>query len=115
MEELAAEILTDKQQIIELDRKRNCNREALRALKHKKKADKSWLCFGNTFLKLSDSSAKNMIEEDQKTVNEEISSLRTQLKPKVTKLHELEGLPDFKGFNLSAMSGEDMDFVAGIK
>ncbi|KAK3716098.1 hypothetical protein QZH41_019638, partial [Actinostola sp. cb2023] len=77
--------------------------------------DKSWLCFGNTFMKLNDSSAKQMIEEDQKNVNEEMSSLRTQLKPKVAKLHKLEGLPEFKGFGLSAMSGEDMNFVAGVK
>jgi len=29
---------------------------------------------------------------DQKNVNEEMSSLRTQLKPKVAKLHKLEGV-----------------------
>jgi len=28
---------------------------------------------------------------DQKTADEELSSLRTQIKPKVAKLHELEG------------------------
>ncbi|XP_031569390.1 p53 and DNA damage-regulated protein 1-like [Actinia tenebrosa] len=115
IEELASEILSDREQIVELDRKRNSNREALRALKKKSQGEKSWVCFGNTFMKLSDSKTKEMLEQDQKNVNEELENLRKELKPKVAKLHELEGLPEVKGFNLSSMGSDEMEFIAGVK
>jgi len=112
LEELAQEIMEDKHQIIELDKKRNTNREALRALKTKDttgvKTSKSWVCFGNMFLKLPSSNVQTMLQQDQKNLDEEISRLRKDLKPKVSKLHELEGLPEVKGFDLTALTQDDL-------
>jgi len=44
---------------------------------------------------------------DQKNLDEEITRLREDLKPKVSKLHELEGLPEVKGFDLAALTQDD--------
>jgi len=112
LEELAQEIMEDKHQIVELDKKRNTNREALRALKKEDssglKTSKSWVCFGNMFLKLPNSNIQSMLQQDQKNLDEEIGRLRKDLKPKVSKLHELEGLPEVKGFDLTALTQDDL-------
>jgi len=108
--ELAEEIMEDKHQIVELDKKRNANREAMRAVK---KGDtncvtKSWVCIGNLFIKLPNSNVQAMLQQDQKNLDEEITRLREDLKPKVSKLHELEGLPEIKGFDLTALTQDDL-------
>ena len=57
VELLAEDVLADKQQIVDLDKKQNLNREALAAL-HKEilappySKDKAWLNFGGMFLKM---------------------------------------------------------------
>lgn len=109
LEELAEEIIEDKHQIVELDKRRNTNREAERALKKldTKLASKSWVCIGNIFVKLPNSHVQEMLQQDHKSLDVEISKLRSDLKPKVSKLHELEGLPEVKGFDLTALTQDD--------
>ncbi|KAJ8041964.1 p53 and DNA damage-regulated protein 1 [Holothuria leucospilota] len=111
LEELAEEVLTAKQQIVDLDKKRNQNREALRALQNKRKASskesKEWVCFGNTFLKLPHCKTEEMLKEDQKQLDTEIEKLRDELKPKVKRLRDMEGLPDVKGFDLKSLTKEE--------
>ena len=57
VELLAEDVLADKQQMVDLDKKRNSNREALAAL-HKQtlappySANKVWLNFGGMFIKM---------------------------------------------------------------
>lgn len=88
---VASEILSDKQQITELDAKRNQNREAIRQLKSSAVDKKSWMCFDNTFLQLGSGKCLKMLEEDQKMLDLEVNKLREGLKGKVTILHEMEG------------------------
>ncbi|XP_074617991.1 p53 and DNA damage-regulated protein 1-like [Acropora palmata] len=109
LEELAEEIMGDKHQIVELDKRRNTNREAERALKKldTKLASKSWVCIGNIFVKLPNSHVQGMLQQDHKSLDVEISKLRSDLKPKVSKLHALEGLPEVKGFDLTALTQDD--------
>jgi len=61
LEQAAEDILTDRQTIIDYDRKRNANREALR---HLKKTDdkKTWMAMGNTFFKLEKPTAEDLIK-----------------------------------------------------
>jgi len=99
IEELAEEILVDRAQIVDYDRKRNNNREALTAIK-KEPANKHWFCIGNSFIKISHEHSKSILQNDQNFMDKEISMLQDGLKPKVCKLHELEGRSDVKGFNL---------------
>ena len=102
IEELAEEILTDRAQIIDCDKKRNSNREALRALNKTPSGGKEWVCYGNLFMKIPNKQAVDLIENDQNKLEKEITTLHDGLKPKVKKLHELEGLPDVSGYDLKA-------------
>ncbi|XP_068696866.1 p53 and DNA damage-regulated protein 1-like isoform X2 [Montipora foliosa] len=117
LEELAEEIMGDKHQIVELDKRRNTNREAIRVLTKMdaKFAKKSWVCIGNIFVKLPNSHAHEMLQQDQKNLDGEISNLREDLKPKVSKLHELEGLPEVKGFDLTSLTREDLQNLQILK
>eukprot|EP01117_Protostelium_nocturnum_P010781 TRINITY_DN3883_c0_g1_i2.p1 TRINITY_DN3883_c0_g1~~TRINITY_DN3883_c0_g1_i2.p1 ORF type:complete len:133 (-),score=32.70 TRINITY_DN3883_c0_g1_i2:111-509(-) len=97
---LAEEILIDKQQIIDFDRRRNTNREAYRQLMDAKKKPvqfqdkKMWLCMKDMFILLPSSKAAEFIEKDQKNIDEEINSVRDQLKVKMSKLSDIEGTAD---------------------
>jgi len=91
-EQLGEEILTDKQQIVDMDRRRNINREAWRAIKTEQKV---WLCTGNTmFIQMPSSKAKGILEKEQHILDEEINKLRDQLKVKTSKLNEIEERTD---------------------
>ncbi|XP_072051875.1 p53 and DNA damage-regulated protein 1-like [Amphiura filiformis] len=106
LEELAETVLSDKQQIVALDRKRTKGLEALRAL-----SNKAWVCFGNTFIKMPQSKAQGLLKEDQKNLDEEIDKLRNDLKPKVSKLRDMEGSKEVKGFDLKALSKDELQAV----
>ncbi|KAK3586685.1 hypothetical protein CHS0354_039154 [Potamilus streckersoni] len=108
LEEVAEEILADKQEMIDLDKRRQKTREAVRALQKDKKIQKTWVCFGNTFLKLSTQQTKKLLEKDMRQIDDEIDEIRHNLKPKVNKLRDLEHQDDIKGFNLRPLSKEEL-------
>ncbi|KAG9353328.1 hypothetical protein JZ751_017905 [Albula glossodonta] len=90
--ELAAEdVLSDKQQIVDLDIKRNRNREALNALR--------------------DDSPQS---EDQAQLDKELSDLRKRLKAKVNHLNDLQGKPELRGYSLSPLSSDEMKAINSI-
>ncbi|XP_053555569.1 p53 and DNA damage-regulated protein 1 [Bombina bombina] len=112
VEEKAEDLLGDRRQIVDLDIKRNQNREALRVLyKDPSVPDKVTVCFGSMFLSLPKQKTKEMIERDQKQLDEEINQLRTQLKIKLNTLYEAQGQPEIKGFNLSPLTHEEMSAI----
>ncbi|XP_074928521.1 p53 and DNA damage-regulated protein 1 [Chelonoidis abingdonii] len=101
--------------IVDLDLKRNQNREALRALqKDPDPSDKAMVCFGNMFIQLPKSKAKDMIQKDQEHLDEEINQLRKELRVKVNRLFEAQGKPELKGFNLNSMTHEEMRVINQI-
>ncbi|KAI8640961.1 hypothetical protein BD408DRAFT_223466 [Parasitella parasitica] len=61
-EHLAEEILVNKQAVVDYDRKRNSNREALSSLK-KTHDTKTWTFFGDMFIKLPTEKTKALIEK----------------------------------------------------
>ncbi|XP_072370687.1 p53 and DNA damage-regulated protein 1 isoform X2 [Scyliorhinus torazame] len=92
VEELVESLLADKQQIVDLDVKRNRNREALRSLQNNtEQSDKVMVCFGNIFIKFPKSRTRDMIRKDQEQLDEEIHKLYNQLKVKVNRLNEAQG------------------------
>ncbi|XP_065920807.1 p53 and DNA damage-regulated protein 1-like [Dysidea avara] len=107
-EAVASEILSDKQQIIELDAKRNQNREAIRQLKSASANSKAWVCFNNTFLQFKSQKCLEMLEEDQKLLDSEINKLHDGLEGKVSALREMEGSDPLKGFNLKGMDRSEL-------
>ncbi|XP_054880422.1 p53 and DNA damage-regulated protein 1 [Poeciliopsis prolifica] len=115
VEEAAEDVLTTKQQIVDLDMKRNSNREALRALRHDMAdTEKVKLCFGNMFLKFSKSKAREMIEKDQEQLDKEISDLRRSLKAKVNCLNEMQGKPELRGYDLCPLSTEELKAINSL-
>ncbi|RMB95735.1 hypothetical protein DUI87_27848 [Hirundo rustica rustica] len=115
VEELAEDVLAARQQIVDLDVKRNRNREALRALhKDTEPDEKATVCFGNMFIELPKAKTREMLRQDQEELDEEINNLRKELRVKVNRLYEAQGKPELKGFNLNPMSAEEMKLINRI-
>lgn len=99
--------------MVDLDRRRNSNREALRALESQAKehykgdASKTWLAMGNSFFRVPNKNASTMLRGDQTSLDLSVNKLRTELKDKVNRLRELEGKEELKGFGLKALSREE--------
>lgn len=117
IERSAEEVLTAKQEIVDLDRKRNSNREAIRALEkeaktHYKGSDsKCWLVMGNSFFKLPNRNAVNLLKKDQQQLDLAVNTQRSELKEKVWRLREQEGKEELKGYGLKALSSEELSSV----
>ncbi|XP_041852332.1 p53 and DNA damage-regulated protein 1 [Melanotaenia boesemani] len=115
VEEAAEDVLTTKHQIVDLDTKRNRNREALNALKHDMSdSDKVKVCFGNMFIKFPTSKTIEMIQKDQEQLDQEINDLHKALKAKVNRLNELQGKPELRGYHLSPLSSGEIKAINGI-
>ncbi|XP_015254726.1 PREDICTED: p53 and DNA damage-regulated protein 1 [Cyprinodon variegatus] len=115
VEEAAEDVLTTKQQIIDLDLKRNQNREALSALKHEvSDSEKVKVCFGNMFIKFPKSKTREMIQRDQEQLDKEISDLRKALKAKVNSLNEMQGNPELRGYSLSPLSAQELKAINSL-
>ncbi|GAB6029379.1 p53 and DNA damage-regulated protein 1 [Chamberlinius hualienensis] len=113
IEDLANDILTDKEEIVNLDRLRNGNREALRAMSKPQFSDeKSWVCLNNTFIKLSKATVQKIIFTDQTKLNAKIKSLRDGMKDKVSQLNEAEGKdPEISKWKLETLSKDELKAV----
>merc|ERR1712168_347879 len=119
VETLAEDILADKHSMTELDRRRNKNREAMRQLMNeqkeakgkKQKPTKTFVCLGDIFLKLPTAEVLPILEDDQKKLDDEISKLRDNLKPKMQKLRQLEKKPELKGFDLTPLQPTEMHLL----
>ena len=120
LERCAEEILSSKQEIVDLDRKRNSNREAIRALEkeaktHYKGSDsKCWLAMGNSFFRLPNRNAVSLLKKDQQQLDISVNTQRSELKEKVGRLREKEGKEELKGFGLKALSSEELTAVNGV-
>jgi len=96
VEKVADEILLDKAELVQMDKRRQENRQALRNLQkyHNTNNDimskKVYLSFGRTFVRLPTDKARKLIENDQQVLDEEIRQTRAGLRPKMEKLYELE-------------------------
>ncbi|XP_007443876.1 p53 and DNA damage-regulated protein 1, partial [Python bivittatus] len=115
VEALAEEVMAARQQIVDLDQKRNQNREALRALsKEVDCPEKVTVCFGNMFIQLPKTKTQDMLQRDQELLDEEITKLQKELKVKVNNLLEAQGKPELKGYNLKPLSAEEMWFMRKV-
>ena len=97
-------MLADQQQVVELDKRRQTNRQAIRAVKNEKEQRKMWVMMGNEFVKVEKNVLESWLEGDQNVLDKEINSIRDELKHKVQALKQLEGEEIPKGFFLNAMS-----------
>ena len=120
IERSAEDILSKKQEIVDLDRKRNANREAIRALEKEAKAhykgdeSKCWLAMGNSFFRLPNKNAVSMLKKDQQQLDLSVNKLRSDLKDEVNDLRDKEGKEELKGFGLKALSDKEFSAVNGV-
>ncbi|KAL1425599.1 hypothetical protein MTO96_019028 [Rhipicephalus appendiculatus] len=113
IESTAETILADKEQVVELDRRRQKNREALRALKQlEEDVHRPWVCIGNMFMKIPRHRTKELLEQEQEKLEDEIGSLRKKLKKNVQSLREMEGRSEVQGFSLEPLSREEMQAIS---
>ena len=113
-ENLGEEVLADQQQVVELDKRRQTNRQAIRAVKNEKEERKMWVMMGNEFVKVERKVLESWLENDQKVLDKEINSIRDGLKSKVQALKQLEGEEIPKGFFLEAMSKNDLSNIGSV-
>ncbi|KAL7754506.1 hypothetical protein RI367_000491 [Sorochytrium milnesiophthora] len=92
---LAEQILTDQQSVVDYDRKRQSNREALQQLSRQTRGDtarpRAWINLGDLFIRLDAPVAQKMIEKDQRHLNVEIDRMREGIKEKAKELEVLQG------------------------
>lgn len=62
IEEKGVEIITDRQEIIALDKRRNDDRVGMRALQ-KQEVDKTWITVGPLLLKMGKKEAEDLLKE----------------------------------------------------
>lgn len=106
VEKLAEEIISDKHEIIMLDKRRNQNREALRDIT-KSRQHKCWVTVGSVLIKHNVEATKSLLEADQKQLHIDINKLRSNLKVKVCQLRDLEMQPPVPGLMLVPMSRQE--------
>ncbi|XP_076177513.1 p53 and DNA damage-regulated protein 1 isoform X1 [Ptiloglossa arizonensis] len=113
VEEKAGEILTDRQEIVALDKRRNSDRVAMRALQEEK-CKKVWVTVGPLLLKMSSRTAEELVAKDQRECDVEINKLQSDLKIKVNELRDLELNPPVSGSMLQPMSRKEMSAINQI-
>lgn len=117
VEELAESVLSTKQHIIDLSKRMNSNREALAALGKNKvlcpplSRNKVWVNMGGMFIKFKKVEITDMLRKDQKEIEQEISSSRKSLLPKVNKLRDAQGDEMLRGFDLAPLDLKELTKV----
>lgn len=110
-ERIGHEIMSIRSQIISLDGQRNKNREAIRAL-NRIHDQKMWLMTGNLFVKTPVTTAKSLIDQDQKDVEKTINELQNLLKDKTDQLKRLEGCEPVP--SLKPLSRQELRSLSGV-
>ncbi|KAI8909276.1 hypothetical protein DFJ77DRAFT_471980 [Powellomyces hirtus] len=116
LERLAEDIMIEKQLIIDLDRRRNDNRVALRSLSTTTAPKKSHFFAGGLFIRLPTPTVQKLLTKDQTNIDGEINRLRDSMKEHARELEALEsGAGNVKrnrGFALKGMRKEDLSSIA---
>eukprot|EP01130_Rhizamoeba_saxonica_P007513 TRINITY_DN3038_c1_g1_i1.p2 TRINITY_DN3038_c1_g1~~TRINITY_DN3038_c1_g1_i1.p2 ORF type:complete len:119 (-),score=31.81 TRINITY_DN3038_c1_g1_i1:450-806(-) len=106
IEAIAEDILTYKQQLIDMDKKYHKNREALRQqMRDTSGKDHSWMIAGSFFIKRPNATITSILKNEQESILQEKERIRDIVREKTILLHELEGRSaEVAGFNLNPVS-----------
>ncbi|KAK3907305.1 G patch domain and ankyrin repeat-containing protein 1-like protein, partial [Frankliniella fusca] len=113
IEEQAQEILSDREDIVALDKQRNQNREAIRAL-HKQDKTSAWITVGPLLVKMPIKKVSDTLNKEQVRLDVEVNRLRSDLKVKVNKLRDLEHSSPVPGLMLNPMSRAEMNAIGQV-
>lgn len=124
---MADQILQNKQEMVELDKRRQSNREAKCSLE-KSTDKKAWVTVGPILVKMTKERGEKLLEKgmrhlvkcevsapklwivsiaDQQTIDIEINKLRSEQKILVGKLRDLEYQSPLKGFDLKPLDRKE--------
>ncbi|XP_055687514.1 p53 and DNA damage-regulated protein 1 [Lutzomyia longipalpis] len=106
-ERVADKILVNKQEIIDLDKRRQANREALRELR-KSQEGKHWISVGNLLVEMPRKKAEELLVKDQGVIDSDIERLRNEQRKLVNELRDLEHLSPAKGFDMKPLARDEM-------
>eukprot|EP01126_Amoeba_proteus_P028302 TRINITY_DN27939_c0_g1_i1.p1 TRINITY_DN27939_c0_g1~~TRINITY_DN27939_c0_g1_i1.p1 ORF type:complete len:138 (-),score=31.25 TRINITY_DN27939_c0_g1_i1:75-488(-) len=114
LEKLAEDALLDKHHLIELDQKQQHNRQAVRQIMNINQDKQVWVLGGSFFFRERCCTLQKMIEKEQQTISEERTRLNKEIKEKIKKINETEGIMnEVAGFSLKPLSQEDLRFIYG--
>ncbi|CAL8087793.1 unnamed protein product [Calicophoron daubneyi] len=108
IEEIGELILAKQEQCVSCDRSRQKTREAIQALRNPESGEKQWACLAGQFFRLPRDSLRKALQDDMKVYDSEIEKTRKDLKDDINHLHELEDKRKLQGFDLIALSKEDV-------
>ncbi|XP_060810703.1 p53 and DNA damage-regulated protein 1 [Amyelois transitella] len=98
--------MSDRREIIMLDKRRNHNREAMRKLINSEQK-KCWVTVGSVLIKHDLQSTKSLLEADQNQLDIDINKLRCDLKVKINNLRDMEMQPPVPGLLLVPMNQKE--------
>ncbi|XP_037823776.1 p53 and DNA damage-regulated protein 1 [Lucilia sericata] len=108
-EEVADQVLVNKQELINLDRRRQQNREAIRELEKnpEQQEKKVWTTIGSMLVKLDRQKALELLKKDQTQIEREIKILQSDQKILVNKHRDLEHFSPYSGTNIKPLDRKE--------
>ncbi|OQR80417.1 p53 and DNA damage-regulated protein 1-like [Tropilaelaps mercedesae] len=112
--------------MIELDRRRQKNREACRALKLSttdnnrtntqpgERVERIWCVYGNSFISIADNRALDIISKEQEVIEKDTEDLRRRMKKSMQELSALEGRKSVQDFDLKPLTKTEKDAIHKI-
>uniref|UniRef100_A0A2M4B034 p53 and DNA damage-regulated protein 1 n=1 Tax=Anopheles triannulatus TaxID=58253 RepID=A0A2M4B034_9DIPT len=115
-ERVADRILANKQELVQLDKRRQDTREALRYIEQHfpegKQPQRLWITIGSMLVKQNRQEAIELLRKDQRTTEADIERLRGEQKELVARQRDLEHERPLRGFDLKPLSKAE---IAGIR
>lgn len=108
-ERVGDRVLALKQELINLDKRRQETREAIRTVqKHFPEDQKLWITVGSMLMKMSRAKALELLAKDAAQIETEIGQLRTEQKVLVSRQRDLEHEQPLRGFDLKPLSRAEL-------
>lgn len=108
-ERVGDRVLALKQELINLDKRRQETREAIRTVqKHFSEDQKLWITVGSMLMKMPRAKALELLAKDAAQIETEIGQLRTEQKVLVSRQRDLEHEQPLRGFDLKPLSRAEL-------
>ncbi|XP_053963818.1 uncharacterized protein LOC128866841 [Anastrepha ludens] len=105
-EEVADKILVNKQELVELDKRRQETREAIRKVE-KNGEKKVWITVGSMLVKLENEKALKLLKNDQMQIEREYNIITSDQKILVNKHRDLEFFSPYSGTHLQPLDRKE--------
>ncbi|KAI7895048.1 uncharacterized protein EV154DRAFT_496798 [Mucor mucedo] len=106
-EHLAEELLINKQAILDFERRKSSNAAAISHVK-RSQDKKLWTFSSDMFIKLPTNKTQELLEKDQKVLDEKIEASKQIVDKNTLALKDMENKRDLHGFNLSGLTATDL-------